>query len=374
MKWVVFAVPHMFLVGCDSDRITLSVGEDLITPCYFYSQYEPQLITVVWERLKPRRVVHYFHISGSLLDQQDAAYRNRTQMFENEIAEGNVSLRLRNTRLSDAGTYRVNVSATSGTGYKDISIEVGAIGNSPRFYSFDMKRNRSVLICESMGWYPIPSVTWQNRRGSNITKYSQTHETDSREGMVSVRSAVDFPTGSNGSYTCTIWNPLLRQGSSSNYTLPTLGHGPYIQSRVTGGGHSVLTCQSSGWYPTPEVSWHNDLGHAMTKLLQTELTESNDGSVSVKSTLELKAGANGNYTCTIWNPMLKQGLCYRFTVLTSRYKEVRSHWYAAGAIVSAAIFTVAAVIKAKSFIRQIKKERKDSRLCTDYSLRYSAIG
>ncbi|XP_078086642.1 butyrophilin-like protein 10 [Mustelus asterias] len=350
----------MFLVGCDSDKLTIRVGEDLITPCYFYSQYEPQLISVLWERLGPRRLVHQYHISGSLLDQQDAAYRKRTQMFENEIAEGNVSLRLNNISLLDTGTYRVNVSATSGKSYKDITIKVGAIGHSPRFYSFVTKRNHSVLICESVGWYPAPSVTWQNWRGRNITKYWQTHEMDSRDGMVRVRSAMEFPTGSNGSYTCSIWNPLLHQGTFSNYTLPTLGHGPYIQSRVTGGGRSVLTCQSAGWYPTPEVSWHDDLGHTMTKFLQTELTDGTDGSVSVKSTLKLEAGSNGNYTCSIWNPVLKQGLDHRFTVLTSRYKEIRSHWYAVGAIISAAIFAVAAVIKAKSFIRPIKKERKST--------------
>ncbi|XP_072436195.1 CD276 antigen homolog [Chiloscyllium punctatum] len=167
-----------------------------------------------------------------------------------------------------------------------------------------------------------------------------------------------FPSGSKGSSTCTIWNPLLHQGISSTYTLPAIGYGPYIQSRVTGGGRSVLTCQSSGWYPTPEVSWHNDLGDTMTRFLLTELTNSTDGSVSVKSSLKLKAGLSGNYTCTIWNPVLEQGLFHRFTVLTSRYKEIRSHWYAAGAIVSTAVLVVAAVIKAKTFIRQIKKDRK----------------
>ncbi|XP_038673318.1 butyrophilin-like protein 2 [Scyliorhinus canicula] len=351
-------VPGMFLVGCDSDRIPIKVGEDLITPCYFYSQYEPQLVSIVWERLGPRRLVQQYLHNTSRHGQQDAAYQNRSQMFENEIAEGNVSLRLNNMSLSDTGTYRLNVSSNSGTGYKDINISVGAMGHSPRFYSFVTKRNHSVLICESVGWYPAPSVTWQTRSGRNITKYSQTHETDSRDGMVRVRSAIEFPTGSNGSYTCSIWNPLFHQGTSSNYTLPSLGLGPFIESRVTGSGRSVLTCQSSGWNPTPEVSWRNDLGHTVAKFLQTELSNGSDGGVSVRSTLKLEAGSNGNYTCIIWNPTLKQGLCHRFTVLTSRYKEIRSHWYAVGAIVSAAIIAVATVIKAKSFIRQIKKERK----------------
>ncbi|GCC20013.1 hypothetical protein chiPu_0018680 [Chiloscyllium punctatum] len=311
-----FAVPGLFLVGCDSDRFILQAGDDLIIPCYFYSQNEPQLITVQWEKLGAGRLVQRYQINKTLFDQLDPDYRNRAQMFEKEIAEGNVSLRLDNVRLSDTGTYRLNVNATSGAGHKDITIQVGAIGRSPRFYSFVTKKNDSVLVCESTGWYPVPNVTWQNPAWRNITKSSQTHETDSRDGTVWVRSAMTFPSGSKGSSTCTIWNPLLHQGISSTYTLPAIGYGPYIQSRVTGGGRSVLTCQSSGWYPTPEVSWHNDLGDTMTRFLLTELTNSTDGSVSVKSSLKLKAGLSGNYTCTIWNPVLEQGLFHRFTVLS----------------------------------------------------------
>ncbi|XP_078262110.1 CD276 antigen homolog [Rhinoraja longicauda] len=355
---VVFAFPGVFLVGCDSEGMTLRVTEDLITPCYFYSQSEARLIAIVWERFDPQRVVYSYRINQSLWQNQDPSYRNRTQMFENEIAEGNVSLKLRNVSLLDAGTYRVNVSASSGQGFKDIRVMVGAIGHSPRFHSFVTKRNHSVLICDSAGWFPAPSVTWQNWWGLNITKYSQTHETDSRDGRVRVRSAIEFPTGSNGSYTCTIWNPLLYQGTSANYTLPTLGNSPDIHSRVTGGGRSVLTCLSSGWYPAPNLTWHNEQGQAMTKLIQTELTDDIRGSISVKSTLRLEDDSNGNYTCVIWNPMLKQGLRSSFTVLISRYKEIRSHWIAVGAIISTSIFVVAAVIKAKSVIMLVKKERK----------------
>lgn len=42
----------------------------------------------------------------------------------------------------------------------------------------------------------------------------------------------------------------------------------------------------------------------------------------------------------------------------SRYKEIQSHWIAVGAIISMSIVVVAAVIKAKSVIMLIKKERK----------------
>ncbi|XP_078261622.1 butyrophilin-like protein 8 isoform X2 [Rhinoraja longicauda] len=118
-----------------------------------------------------------------------------------------------------------------------------------------------------------------------------------------------------------------------------IGGPPVIRSHVTDQGLSLLVCKSSGWFPEPIVTWENGLGIQLTKHAHTESLNSTDGSIRVRSVLNLGRGPMNNYTCTMRDRYLNETVSFVFVVLFPG-----SPWHiaagAVGTIVCSLILTV----------------------------------
>ncbi|MEQ2301210.1 hypothetical protein AMECASPLE_033593, partial [Ameca splendens] len=70
----------------------------------------PEDATVVWWKLEPEHVkVHVYQEGCELAEEQEESYRNRTQISEDLLRTGDLSLTLRCPTDGDSGTYRCEV-------------------------------------------------------------------------------------------------------------------------------------------------------------------------------------------------------------------------------------------------------------------------
>ncbi|XP_055757362.1 myelin-oligodendrocyte glycoprotein-like [Salvelinus fontinalis] len=90
-----------------ADRVVALAGDDVILPCSLKLSVSAEGKTVNWTRLNPKAEnVHLYNDSRVSNVDQSTSYKGRTLMFNEELKNGNVSLKLTRVTLSDAGRYR----------------------------------------------------------------------------------------------------------------------------------------------------------------------------------------------------------------------------------------------------------------------------
>uniref|UniRef100_A0A8C4GYT5 Ig-like domain-containing protein n=1 Tax=Dicentrarchus labrax TaxID=13489 RepID=A0A8C4GYT5_DICLA len=93
------------LIGSHQPIVALA-GDDVILPCYLDPPINASSETVVWTRpgLDPKYI--HVHQDGRLVyETQNPSYFYRTRLFEAELQNGNVSIKIFRVKISDAGKY-----------------------------------------------------------------------------------------------------------------------------------------------------------------------------------------------------------------------------------------------------------------------------
>lgn len=85
------------------EPIKVVVGGDVILPCHVKPPFYVTNLTVEW-RLNETKVLVY-RSRGYDPFSQDQRFKDRTSLFLDEMAHGNVSLKLTNVTQNDAGNY-----------------------------------------------------------------------------------------------------------------------------------------------------------------------------------------------------------------------------------------------------------------------------
>ncbi|XP_072906490.1 butyrophilin subfamily 1 member A1-like isoform X1 [Hemitrygon akajei] len=208
-----------FKVKCKEEQVTAKAGDDDVIQCRFYSGSKFGSVAFVWKKVNTKGIVYNYSRSQVNQTEQDPSYRNRAEVFASEIPQGNLSLRLRNVSLSDAGIYKLHVSSRSQSTDAQVLLSIRALGTQPVIHSSGDGLGLLVLVCESSGWYPAPSVTWENGLGKNLTRHSHTEHFNCKGGSVCVKSTLELMNWPTSNYTCTMWDQQLDEGLSTTFSL-----------------------------------------------------------------------------------------------------------------------------------------------------------
>ncbi|XP_051250247.1 butyrophilin subfamily 2 member A2 isoform X13 [Dicentrarchus labrax] len=186
---------------CSHQPIVAMAGDDVILPCYLDPPISASSETVVWTKpgLDPKYI--HFHRDGRLIyDNQNPSYNFRTRLFVDELQNGNVSMKIFNAKISDAGKYFCILESMLEEA--SIQLTVGVV-STPIIEVVSNNSGRVVLQCESKGWYPEPEVVWLDGEG-NLLSAGPTETVRGPDDLYTVSSRVTVEKRHSNNFTCRV--------------------------------------------------------------------------------------------------------------------------------------------------------------------------
>uniref|UniRef100_UPI0037E96157 butyrophilin subfamily 2 member A1-like n=1 Tax=Semicossyphus pulcher TaxID=241346 RepID=UPI0037E96157 len=233
------AAPVSDSLGVSStSSVSVPQGHTTTLPCWLNPAHSAEGLEVRWYLVDFDFPVFLYRAKKFENASQDASYRDRVSFglkdaVSGGLKAGDVSLKLENVMLEDAGDYTCYVSSDQGYDSASVSLAVTKMGNPP-LLSFTWKDDNMVNVsCETGGWHPKPDLHWSDKNKvlpSKNTKYSK----DS-SGLLSVHSWLLVPTSSEVS--CSVG----LSGEEAKEARMRLGNPPQAESASSAGGWVAFT-------------------------------------------------------------------------------------------------------------------------------------
>ncbi|XP_072703757.1 butyrophilin subfamily 2 member A1-like [Ciconia boyciana] len=209
-------ITGQFISSSPNSSIIGVIGEGVVLPCHVVADNIPEVFSVQWIFHEQSQKITVSRYDGkNKKEKQDERYQGRTEFFHSEFRAGNMSLRLKNVRSSDKGSYTCAVSFNDT--YHDVLIElqVAAKGGVPSIFLRSHMKQGIGLTCHATGWFPKPEVIWLDGQGQVRKELSTTKMTMMPAGLYSVVTSMNLKPGSDMEVSCRIVNNLLNTTSGS---------------------------------------------------------------------------------------------------------------------------------------------------------------
>ncbi|XP_078422657.1 butyrophilin subfamily 3 member A3-like isoform X4 [Cetorhinus maximus] len=122
---ILFSVSGKFTVTGPSQPVIAIVGEDALLDCQLVPERFVSNMVVRWFKSDFGLPVHVYRNGQDDTVAQHKDYRGRTELFKDEVTKGNVSLRIKNTRVFDEGKYLCTVDDKTDIEETEIELKVG---------------------------------------------------------------------------------------------------------------------------------------------------------------------------------------------------------------------------------------------------------
>ncbi|XP_059210366.1 butyrophilin subfamily 2 member A1-like [Centropristis striata] len=156
-------------------EILTAVGHAVTLPCSV-TVSNHQIPSVEWSKkdLKPKPIVFLYRSGCETFEEKNPSFHYRTNLFMNELKNGNVSLRLSDVQLSDSGTYICKQNQIKGPPREVLRVKltVGVV-SEPKLSvvpaAADDDDDGVTLQCEAICWFPQPVITFHDALGNTIS-------------------------------------------------------------------------------------------------------------------------------------------------------------------------------------------------------------
>ncbi|XP_071315912.1 butyrophilin subfamily 3 member A2-like isoform X2 [Trachinotus anak] len=201
-------------------EIRAFVGDTVTLPCHI--TITGDIPTMEWIRTEPAEAFAFVYRNGcETFAMKNPVFLYRTNLFLNEVKNGNFSLRISNVQLSDAGKYQCKiVQGKTSKVTNALELFVGAV-SEPKLSVVPGARDGVTLQCESNCWFPEPEITFLDDQGNNISAENPKRGEDSR-GCFTVTRRAFLPTATNRSerVTCRVHQPQINQTRDTELCIP----------------------------------------------------------------------------------------------------------------------------------------------------------
>ncbi|XP_027143399.1 butyrophilin subfamily 2 member A2 isoform X2 [Larimichthys crocea] len=202
---------------CPHQPIVALAGDGVILPCHLEPPIDVSSKTVVWIRpgLEPK-YIHFQNDRHLIFEDQNPSYRYRTALFEDELENGNVSMKIFTVKLSDAGKYECHLPSVM----RDESIQLSVGVVSTPVIEFVSNQSREVVLqCEAKGWYPEPEVFWLDAEG-NLLSAGPTETVRGPDDLYTISRRLTVKK--SDSFTCRVQQKNINQTRETHFYVP--GH------------------------------------------------------------------------------------------------------------------------------------------------------
>uniref|UniRef100_M4ADM2 Butyrophilin subfamily 2 member A2-like n=2 Tax=Xiphophorus maculatus TaxID=8083 RepID=M4ADM2_XIPMA len=205
----------MFTVSVKS-HVSVQRGQTAILPCWLTFSESAEDMEVRWNHwndefdtpplLSKEKAFNY--------SSQKASYAGRVSFGLKEetsggLKAGDVSLKLENVTIEDAGKYKCFVRSSDGYDFKYISLSVTETGRSPLLSAVMKDDNKVNMSCQSDGWHPKPELSWSDSKKALIP--SNVSFSKNSAGFYSVHSWVLVSSSSEVSCSVGLFNEAPKE-------------------------------------------------------------------------------------------------------------------------------------------------------------------
>ncbi|XP_067396952.1 butyrophilin subfamily 1 member A1-like [Emydura macquarii macquarii] len=210
-----------FTVTGPDHPITASLGGEAVLPCHLSPRMSAESMELRWFRSQFSAVVHLYRDGQDQYGEQMPEYRGRTELLKDDIANGSVSLRIRDIRPSDDGQYKCFFQ--SGVSYEEalLELQVAGLGSDPAISVEGHQDGGIRVVCRSFGWFPEPRVLWRDLQGQLLPSAPENISQEAN-GLFQTEAAIVLTEESNRKVSCCVRNPRLNQERESAISIAEL--------------------------------------------------------------------------------------------------------------------------------------------------------
>ncbi|KAK2863328.1 hypothetical protein Q5P01_002861 [Channa striata] len=205
------ALPVLFCCSAECsetlpENILAFEGGDVILPCSFNTTANGDFPDVEWskEALEPN-VVYLYRDGCETVEMKNPVFQYRTSFIPKELKNGNISLRISNVQLSDAGTYQcMTLWRNAPRDITTMELVVGTV-SKPKLSVVSVECGGLTLQCEAGYSLLEPEIMFLDDQGNKLPAEGPKRDAAGR-GDYTVRRRLTLQSATN-SITCRVQQP-----------------------------------------------------------------------------------------------------------------------------------------------------------------------
>ncbi|XP_076019110.1 uncharacterized protein LOC143010622 [Genypterus blacodes] len=210
-------------VDGSSKAIRALVGDDVILPCQLDVQLDDSDVfpTVDWTKKGLERNVFLYRDGCETFEMKDPAYEYRSSLIMKELKNGDVSLRISNVQITDAGTYHCMVIYSMGKNTKKttktLELVVDAV-SEPKAWLVEAEDGGLAVQCEVECCTLECEMMFLDHQGSKISPPFPKNDLDSSR-CYTLKKRVTMPDHTDR-IMCRVQLPEISQTRESEIQIP----------------------------------------------------------------------------------------------------------------------------------------------------------
>ncbi|XP_074546262.1 CD276 antigen homolog isoform X2 [Halichoeres trimaculatus] len=282
----------------ENGPVVVTEDSDVVLPCSLSSKENLESALFDWkkdlEKGKEERVFMYNAglYSGRDFDDQDKQFKGRVSFFQEELKNGNSSIKITKTKVSDSGTYTCIFPNLQHSPKFSVQLVVGTCPK-PSAKPINETNDWSQLQCVVRGASPKPVVEWKDSSGNILP--AEDPEITERGGRYDIILQTTVTKSDN--YRCVVTQEEFCHQSHDDILvyLPGAALKPFVTTLDQTKDWSLLQCEVFGASPKPVVEWRDSSGNILPAK-EAQVTE-RGGSYDI--VLQTTVTKTDHYSCVV---------------------------------------------------------------------------
>ncbi|XP_060897591.1 CD276 antigen-like isoform X3 [Labrus mixtus] len=284
----------------ENGRVVVKEDSDAVLPCSLSTKENIETKLFDWKKDDHKEVFMYDggDYYGHGLSGQDKQFEGRVSHFNDELKNGNASIKIRKTKVADSGNYTCFFPRLQPSQMFHIELVVGA-ASKPSVTILDESKDWSLLQCEVYGASPRPKVEWRDSSG-NILHAKEPQVTE-RGGSYDI--ILQTTVTKTDHYSCVVTQDQINHHTEAETYVHINGAAsePYVTILDQSKDWSLLQCLVRGASPRPKVEWRDSSGNIL-HAKEPQVTE-RGGSYDI--ILQTTVTKTDHYSCVVTQDQIK---------------------------------------------------------------------
>ncbi|XP_073342673.1 butyrophilin-like protein 10 [Pagrus major] len=285
-------------------KVVVEEDSDAVLPCSPSTKEDIIVKLFDWKKDGQKEVFFYnndIHYNNGRTG-QDEQFRGRVSHFQDQLVNGNASIKIHNTKAADSGNYSCifplpeprrtfNIELVVGRILRDRSGETTG-ASKPSITILDVTKDWSLLQCDVRGASPKPKVEWQDSAGNILP--AEEPQVSERGGRYHV--TLNTTVTKTGRYRCHVTQEEISHQAFAETKVYISGASkPSITILDVTKDWSLLQCDVQGASPKPKVEWQDSAGN----ILPAEEPQVSERGGRYHVTLNTTVTKTGRYRCHV---------------------------------------------------------------------------